>query len=129
MAHKKWGDAWEMPSLLHYIEIFENCSKEKILVNDVKGMVYIGPNGSSIFFPAGGYRSPTGNIGANSNCDYWLSTRSEYNIDRARYMWLDFTTDTVFYADPCEGRLIRPIPVSRASVTASSVLSNFSFVP
>ena len=109
VAHEKWGGDWEMPSLSHYKELFENCTKEKISVEGIKGMLLTAPNGNSIYFAPGGFYFINGSVGIGSNCDYWLSTRNAYEESWAQYMWVDYTEDYYHYESICDGKLVRPI--------------------
>lgn len=56
VAHVRWGAPWTMPTLEQMDELVKHCSSEWTEVNGVKGRKYTGPNGKSIFLPAGGYK-------------------------------------------------------------------------
>ena len=76
VAHVKWGGSWMMPSLDKIKELVDNCTYSWISMNGVEGGKFTGPNGSSIFLPAAGYREEDylawddGSYG-----DYWSSTQ------------------------------------------------------
>lgn len=60
VAHAKWGDGWQMPSVDQFQELRENCSWTAQTVNGVSGwLVTSKVNGNSIFLPRGGFYSPT----------------------------------------------------------------------
>ena len=55
VAHVKWGGTWRMPTEIDFDELCKNCTSKWTTLNDVKGRIFTGPNGNSIFFPAAGY--------------------------------------------------------------------------
>ena len=86
VAHMKWGGIWVMPSYDQHAELRDNCTSEWTTVNGVKGMVFTGSNGSSIFLPAaglgvgypGGVLYEVGIYGY-----YWSSMQNPSNPERA----------------------------------------------
>ena len=52
VAHVKWGGSWVMPSYDQIKELIANCSYEFITINGVKGALFTGNNGISVFLPA-----------------------------------------------------------------------------
>lgn len=73
VAHVKWGGTWRMPTETDFDELCKNCTSKWTTHNDVKGRIFKGPNGNSIFFPAAGYNADDvcliGGIGY-----YWSSS-------------------------------------------------------
>lgn len=57
VAYVKWGSSWQMPTKNDFSEIDDYCAKKMITYDDVKGMVFIGDNGNSIFMPFSGLYS------------------------------------------------------------------------
>ena len=55
IATLTYGGGWRTPSSRDYNELILNTTKEWTVVNGVKGLKFIGPNGKSVFFPAAGY--------------------------------------------------------------------------
>ena len=55
VAHVKWGGTWRMPTEEDFDELCEICTSKWITQNGVKGRIFTGPNGNSIFLPAAGY--------------------------------------------------------------------------
>ena len=55
VAHVKWGGTWRMPTYEDFEELCEICTTKWITQNGVKGRIFTGPNGNSIFLPAAGY--------------------------------------------------------------------------
>ena len=56
VASQRWGGSWRMPSNADYQELLENCTQRWIVMNGVRGVKLIGPNGNSIFLPLAGYK-------------------------------------------------------------------------
>lgn len=75
VAHVKWGEEWQMPSLGQFQELEQNCVWEWTSMNEVAGYkVTSKTNGNSIFLPAAGSKASqrTSNIGVYGL--YWSST-------------------------------------------------------
>lgn len=72
VAHILWGGAWVMPTQEQQKELFYKCKVERTTINGVKGCKLIGPNGNSIFMPAGGYKLDD-ETSAISSGNYWSS--------------------------------------------------------
>ncbi|MBR0452395.1 MAG: InlB B-repeat-containing protein [Bacteroidales bacterium] len=77
-AYVNWGGLWRMPTKAEYDELREKCSFEWTSRNGVNGCQVIGPNGNSIFIPAGGMACPQVSD-SGSRGRYWLSTRVSHN--------------------------------------------------
>lgn len=110
VAHMKLGDGWQMPTREQFMELIDNCIKEWTELHGVKGLKFIGPNGNSIFLPAGGCRNGSGfdNFG-DSGC-YWssmVSTHARFNAHN-----LLFSSSYAFWYGYCSrsiGHSIRPV--------------------
>lgn len=75
VAHVKWGEEWQMPSLGQFQELEQNCVWEWTSVHEVVGYkITSKTNGNSIFLPAAGSKASqrTSNIGVYGL--YWSST-------------------------------------------------------
>ena len=71
-ATANWGSGWQMPSEDQMQELIDNCSREWTTQGGVNGTLVTGPNGSTIFLPAAGYRYDTSLRSAGSLGYYWL---------------------------------------------------------
>lgn len=71
VAHVKWGGPWRMPFKTEIQVLLNNCSHTVTTKNGVKGMLFTGANGGSIFLPCAGYRSGTSIYGQGRDGDYW----------------------------------------------------------
>ena len=87
VAHVKWGNGWRMPTREEFQELLDSCTWDRICYKGVNGDKITGPNGNSIFIPAGGYRYDwTINYVGRSGV-YWSGTVEYYNTsDDAWYL-------------------------------------------
>jgi len=74
VAHVKWGGGWRMPSYNEISELQTECSWKWTSINNVVGIKITGPNGKSIFLPAGGYRGGNGGIVDRSVDGFYFSS-------------------------------------------------------
>ena len=77
VARAKWGGSWRIPTKEEYEELINSCKWEGVTKNGKKGHKFTGPNGSSIFLPAAGYRDGSSLLHAGDGCYYWGSTPDE----------------------------------------------------
>lgn len=75
-ALANWKGGWSLPSAADFAELNKECSWVYKIINGHKGYVIMGPNGNSIFLPAGGYidgtqKSQVGTGGFYWTGDYW----------------------------------------------------------
>ncbi len=74
-AYMNWGPSWRMPTKEQQQELIDNCT----WTWTYNGILVTGPNGNSLFLPAGGYRwddhlSDTWSLGS-----YWSRTLESNN--------------------------------------------------
>lgn len=55
-ARKRWGGSWRMPTRSEVFELVNTCSYKWKKKSGVYGYEFTGPNGNSIFIPAGGVK-------------------------------------------------------------------------
>lgn len=78
IATVRWGDDWRMPTKEECEELASQCTWTWEKYNDGNwGMKVTGPNGNSIFLPAGGYRNPNW-VDMGVYGTYWTSTKSTF---------------------------------------------------
>ncbi len=79
VAHVKWGDDWQMPSVDKFRELIDNCTYVWTTYNDVKGAWMVSTiNGANIFFPAAGYKRGR-TVGPQITCGQSNSISKETN--------------------------------------------------
>ena len=102
-----------MPSYDQQVELLNNCDHELRTVNGVKGMLFTGTNGGSIFLPAAGFRYGSGLIRVGSDGGYWSSTQcpsysgSAYSLYIDSYLTPDYTL--MDYNERSDGFSVRPV--------------------
>jgi len=85
VATVKWGGSWRMPSVDQYNELRNNCTMTWTQQNEVNGLLITGPNGASIFMPAGGVKwDYLGHEGESGN--YWTSTLHSVSDETTTYI-------------------------------------------
>lgn len=101
-ATANWGSGWQIPSKKQFEELIKNTSSKWTIQNGVKGRLFTGKNGQTLFMPAAGWRTD-GDF--YSEClwyeygtdggSYWsrsLLTESKY--DGPTFAWfLEFGSD------------------------------------
>lgn len=85
-ARANWGGSWRMPTKTEYEELKDKCTWTWITQNGVTGYEVTGPNGRSIFLPAGGGRIGASLHSAGHFGFYWSSTAG--NGSRGSYYLL-----------------------------------------
>ena len=75
VAHILWGGNWVMPSRKQFEELAQYCTSEWTPRNGILGREFTGPNGSTVFFPAGGLNSDHYPNLVGTWGRYWTSTK------------------------------------------------------
>ena len=96
-AYVNWGPSWRMPTREQLIELGANCTWKRSQRNGVDGHLVTGPNGSSLFFPAAGYRYSSTLSGESTDGCVWSRTLS-YGLPNSAY-YLYFGTENVTMDD------------------------------
>ena len=73
-AYVNWGPSWRMPTTEQQRELDEKCSFVWTTQNGVKGRLFTGPNGNSLFLPAAGSRWYESLYDVGSYGRYWSRT-------------------------------------------------------
>lgn len=73
-ASSTWGTAWCLPTAADVQELLDNCTFMIVQYKDAIGYLIIGPNGKSIFFPAGGWKTAKSNPGYGLTTNIWTAT-------------------------------------------------------
>lgn len=88
VARSEWGGSWRMPTQAEMQELVNRCNWYWTTVNGTSGYRVVGPNGNSIFLPAGGWFSGDELLGSDVNGNYWTSSAVSGSSSSAYY--LDF---------------------------------------
>ena len=77
VAQKKWGNGWSIPTKYQWDELIRCCKLRVTKKNGVNGILFIGKNGKSVFFPSGGRKLNT--LLQFEGCDgYYWSSKADY---------------------------------------------------
>ena len=130
VATMNWGSGWRIPSKYEIQELLNNCTNEWTTQNGVKGRLFIGQNGNSIFLPASGYFSGMELRFIDSEGHYWsnsLDTDNQYNYPYA--VCLYFHSDNYYTSNtgcrPC-GISVRPVCSSNTQPSVQSYTVTFN---
>ena len=69
-AYVNWGPSWRMPTMDQLQELTNKCTWNWTTQNGVNGLLITGPNGNSMFLPAGG-RIEGSSMKAVMTCGYY----------------------------------------------------------
>lgn len=114
-AKVNWGIGWQMPSSEQIEELIKNSSFEIMIVNNIKGGKFTGPNGNSIFLPAAGYYSESDISYKGEKGYYWTSSMyTDYGKSDVYSLEIDCEDyqpepPRTSYESRCCGLPIRPV--------------------
>ena len=109
-AQVQWGGKWRMPTKEELTELRLSCTWEWITINGITGNKVTGPNGNSIFLPAGGsyntFDDQLNSVGIHG----WIysSTKSSAN-NQAQEMGTTASGAAQTSCSRCVGLTIRPV--------------------
>ena len=107
-ATVNWGKEWCMPTTELQEELYLECSSKWTTLNGVKGHLFVGPNGNTLFLPAAGYRSGEAIYGEGAFGSFWASTGSNHSACE-----IGFNSGSLFlngyYSDRYYGHSIRAV--------------------
>ena len=111
-AYANWGGSWRMPTDEEWAELMEECTWVWTTQNSVNGQLVTGPNGNSIFLPAGASWFTTEldeeYLGTEGN--YWSSSLDTVSPDRANMVTISYYSS--FFKNQYsrfQGYSIRPV--------------------
>ena len=100
------GNGWRTPTFKEWKELRENCTWTWKTQNGVNGMLVTGPNGKSIFLPAGGWYENSTLKNKTTYGSYWTATGDGGTANAVDFINNDKDKALV---PRCEGRSIRPV--------------------
>lgn len=85
-ARGQHGGGWRMPSEAEWRELYNNCTRKEVTYKDVKGTLFTGHNGNSIFLPYGGLYQHQWSLGWTNvgAAGYYWTSDLELNNDGSR---------------------------------------------
>ena len=108
-ATANWGENWRMPTYEELNELIDNCTWTWTTQNGVNGYKVEGPNGSSIFLPAAGYRYGSSLDFAGSTGHYWSSTPDEDDNRAFSLSLYSSGSHYTGYSSRVSGLSVRPV--------------------
>lgn len=107
------GGTWRMPKVEEWSELRQQCSREWVTRGGIPGLLITGPNGNSIFLPAGGGWAGTGpaNNTVGVNGFYWSSSLFTSYSDTRKAWYEYFNSSSIHDYDRlrCQGATVRPV--------------------
>jgi hypothetical protein len=104
-ATANWGEGWRMPTKEELSEFASKCSRSSYTLNGVKGLLFEGPNGNTLFIPNSGHDYEEG-VGSSEaqGCGLWSSTSFGTSSAYRAWEW-----SYISYSYRYQGFPIRPV--------------------
>lgn len=113
-ATANWGSGWCMPTVNQWEELMDNTITALVITNEVRGQLFTGSNGNSVFLPGAGQWS--GDVGPDyidEGGSYWSNTLDLNDPDGAFHFWfnIDHRDGIIFEWGHSreEGLSVRPV--------------------
>ena len=111
-ATSNWGEGWSTPTNKQWVELLTKCSHSWTTRNGVKGCLFTGRNGNTIFLPAASSRSDEDSRNVGDDGSYWSSSLNKGFPEYAKgFKFIISFDDCDLYDDlgRCSGRSVRPV--------------------
>lgn len=108
-ARENWGGTWRMPTDAEYEELCKKCRWTWTSQGGHNGYEITGPNGSSIFLPAAGYRSEARTYDVGKYSFYWSSTLSSSYSGYAYFLYFSSSGRLMYDRGRSAGQSVRPV--------------------
>jgi hypothetical protein len=110
VAKSKWKGDWHMPTSSDINYMFKLCKKKLFVLDGVKGILFTGTNGQSIFFPFAGDMHDNQLQGEGQYGYYWSATQAPgYDSGAYNFFITDKPSATLNYGRRHLGRTVRPV--------------------
>ena len=115
-AYVNMGPSWRMPTKEQQDELKNSCTRVSTTRNGVKGTLFTGPNGNTLFLPAAGSRSEN-SLNKEGKCDcYWSRTLYSSSPNYAYYLYYDMGSCYTTYSSRSNGYTVRAVRATEAPV-------------
>ena len=114
-ATANWGEGWSTPTNKQWVELLTKCSHSWTTIPGVKGCLFTGRNGNTIFLPAASSRSDEDSRSVGDDGSYWSSSLNKGFPEYAKgFKFIISFDDCDLYDDlgRCSGRSVRPVSSS-----------------
>ena len=108
-ARANWGGTWRLPTQAEVRELIDKCTWTWTSQGGHNGYRVTGPNGSSIFLPAAGYRLGSSLYGAGGYGYCWSSAPDWSDARRAYYLYFDSSGHSLYLFYRSNGQSVRPV--------------------
>lgn len=111
-ATANWGEGWRTPTYKEWVELLTKCTHTWTTRNEVKGCLFTGRNGNSIFLPAASSRMDDEFRLVGDDGSYWSSTLNKsYTVAAKGLNFIISFDDCDLYDDlgRCSGLSVRPV--------------------
>ncbi|MBR0046322.1 MAG: hypothetical protein IJP75_05485 [Bacteroidaceae bacterium] len=116
VATQKWGESWMMPTAQQFQELFDNCTRANVKINDVDCVEYTGPNGNTLIIPlSGGYMEDKNLKNADDYIQrtYFWAADFTFSLDSGGGATVTSTSESastnIFQEYRYRGKQIRPV--------------------
>ena len=103
------GEQFCMPTIIQIKELVNECSHKWTTIGGVNGVMVMGPNGNSVFFPAAGLRiysdGSLSNVGSYGY--YWSASPNSYSY--GHYLYLNSGNWYWYYSNRSYGFPVRAV--------------------
>lgn len=106
-ATNNWGKSWRIPTLAEWNELIQNTTITWTINSGVKGMLFTGTNGNSIFLPADGYYNNHSII--NRDKGYYWANCLDSDTRKAKSLYFSIENCQINRNDRYLGFSIRPV--------------------
>ena len=111
-ATANWGEGWRTPTGQEWVELLTYCSHTWTTINGVKGCLFTGRNGNSIFLPAASSLMDDVSRNVGDDGSYWSSSFNKSYPDGAKgFKFIISFDDCDIYDDlsRSSGRSVRSV--------------------
>ena len=122
-AYVNMGPSWRMPTKEQQDELKSSCTWTWTTRNGVKGTLFTGPNGNTLFLPATGYRGESSIYQAGKSDNYWSRTLYSNTPSYAYYLNYNMGSCYTSYRNRSYGYSVRAV---RATATPAPEEEEFT---
>lgn len=101
----KFGN--NLPTKEQFEELKNKCTWKWTTQNGINGYKVTGPNGNSIFLPAGGRRFCNDDVRFVGTDGFYWSSTPYYSSNSCYYLYFDSSEVNMYYYDRCAGQSVR----------------------
>lgn len=115
-AMVNWGEGWRTPTYKEWVELLTKCTHTWTTRNGVKGCLFTGRNGNSIFLPAASSRMDDDSRLVGDDGSYWSSSLNKsYPVSAKGLNFIISFDDCDIYNDlgRTSGRSVRAVHPSK----------------